>query len=401
MTHPGVASSRFPQYGVAGKVALVGVTVSWVLTIAAFVLLGVTTAAGVRGNLFHYQDAAVGAIYPALGWLLLRRLGSHPVGWILMAAGLSGALGAFSEEYVTVGFELYPGSLPVVTEVAWVGAWTWSFFYALLPLLLLVFPDGTVPSRRWTPFLWLARLPVVALPGVLAVATWGVPISVLASSEDPNFPAAMEVLFLSSGAVLVLALLAAIVSLAVRWRSSSGLARQQMRVFAQCAVAGVVTLGLSQWQIPGHEVLGVVAFVSVPVGMVAAILRYRLYDIDRLVSRTVAYAVLTVALLAVFFVSVFVLQLLIPAQSDLATAASTLAAAAAFAPLRQRIQTFIDARFNRSRYDAQKTVERFGRMLRSRTGMNEVSVDLASSVAAALEPTHLSIWLSDRSEQRT
>lgn len=366
---------------------------SWTVTAAALVLLGTTTRAGVEGNLFHYQDAIVGAIYPALGWLLIRRLGTHPVAWILLAAGVSGATGAFAEEYVTVGFELYPGGLPAVGTVAWVGSWAWSFFFALLPLLLLLFPDGKPLSRRWSPFLWLASVPIVAIPGVLAVATWGVPLEIFAASTDPDLPAPLGGLLAVAAGMYVLALLAAVASLAVRWRISSGAARQQMKVFFFCAASGVLALALSQSGAVGAELLGVVAFVLVPLGMVMAILRYRLYDIDRLVSRTVSYAVLTVALVAVFFVSVFLLQLLIPAQSDLATAASTLAAAAAFAPLRRRIQTFIDARFNRSRYDLDQTAESFGRRLRSGTGLGDVRADLTTLVSTTLEPRQVSLWI--------
>lgn len=242
-------------------------------------------------NLFHYQDAAVGLVFPALGWLVLRRQSSHPVGWILVVAGLSGALGAFGEEYVTVGSELYPGSLPAVAVVAWLGS-------------------------------------------------WGAPVEVLAASNEPDFPAALEWAFEAAILVLAVSLLASLLSLGMRWRLSSGVPRQQLKVFFLFAAAGVLCLILSQLELPGGELLGVIAFLLVPGGVVAAILRYRLYDIDRVVSRTVTYAAVIAVLLGVFFSTVFLLQLLLPAESDLATAASTLAVAAVFNPLRRRMQGF-------------------------------------------------------------
>lgn len=375
--------------------ATVLVVGSWILSVGSFVLLAVSWTSGMEDNLFHFQDAVVGLVFPALGWLVLRRQSLHPVGWILVVAGLSGALGAFGEEYVTVGFEVYAGSLPAVALVAWLGSWTWAFFFGLLPVLLLIFPDGNLLSRRWRPVLWVASVPPVLLPMLLAVMSWGAPVEVMAASAEPAFPAALEWAFEAGILVLAASLLAALISLGLRWRRSSGLTRQQMKVFFVGAAAGVLCLVLSQLEIPGGDLLGVVAFLLVPGGMVAAILRYRLYDIDRLVSRTVTYAAVTAVLVGIFFSTVFLLQLLLPTESDLATAASTLAVAAAFNPLRRRIQGFIDRRFNRARYDAARVAERFGRDLRSRAAAVDPTADLQRTVTTALEPSSVSVWLAD------
>lgn len=380
------------------RAAPVVAVLSWALAISSLVLLAVSEASGVEGNLFHYQDAAVGLAFPALGWLVLRRLGSHPVGWILMAAGLSGSLGAFGEEYVTVGHELYPGFLPAVAAVAWIGSWTWAFFVGLLPILLLVFPDGKLLSPRWRPVLWLAFLPPILAPLLLAVVTWDAPIEVLAGSEEPDFPGALGGVFEAGIVVLGVSLLAALISLAIRWRRGRGATRQQMKLFFLFAAAGVLCLILSQIETPIRDVLGVAAFLLVPAGMVAAILRYRLYDIDRLVSRTVAYGLLSAILITSYFGLVFVFRGLLPFSGDLPVAVSTLAVAAAFAPLRQWIQATVDRRFNRSRYDVERVASRFARALRTDTTVPDLQEGLQTVVATTLEPSHVSLWLPEETQ---
>ncbi|HEX2153693.1 MAG TPA: hypothetical protein VHL52_06925 [Acidimicrobiia bacterium] len=379
-----------------GRGASVITVASWLLSGGAFVLLAVAEASGIENNLFHYQDAAVGLVFPALGWLLLQRAGSHPVGWILVVAGLSGAVGAFAEEYVTVGLEV-SGFLPALRPIAWLGSWTWAFFFALLPALLLLFPDGHPPTPRWRPAMWLAGAPVVLLPVLLAVATWPASLETLASSADPNFPPALEALFAGAAVVFVIALLVALGSLAVKWRTSSGIARQQLKVFFICASAGVIALGFSQLETSFQDVFGVTAFLLVPAGMVAAILRYRLYDIDRIVSRTVSYAVVSAVLVAMFLALVFAFQLVLPGDGDLATAASTLAVAATFNPLRRRVQAFIDRYFNRSRYDAVATLESFSLTVRSEGELPEVRELLIAVTAETVEPAFLGLWLRESS----
>ena len=220
---------------------LVAVT-SWLLVAASFGLLLVSTQAGVEDNFFHYQDAAVGIAFPMLGWLLLRKAGSHPIGWIMLVAGLSGAVGACAEEYVTVGFDAHPGALPIVGVVAWVGSWTWAFFFTLLPVLLLIFPDGRLPSSRWRRAAPVVVAPVVLLPGVLAAATWSAPIESLAGTDQPDFPAALEVLFGASVLLVAAAIVLALISLLVRWRESHAVVRQQLKVFSFAAVVGVVSI---------------------------------------------------------------------------------------------------------------------------------------------------------------
>jgi hypothetical protein len=385
---------------VSRRIAPVLLVSSWLLSVGAFILLALAETGGIEENLFHSQDAAVGLVFPVLGWLVLRRLGSHPIGWILIAAGLSGAVGAFAEEYVTVGFDLYPDALPAVEIIGWIGSLTWAFFFALLPLFLLLFPDGKLPSPRWRPSLWLALVSVTVLPLVLAVATWSAPIEILAGSSEPDFPPALEAIF--GGAVVALgaALLVALGSLAIRWRRSAGAARQQMKVFFLCAAAGVLALIVSQVDTPAQTVLGVIAFLLVPAGMVAAILRYRLYDIDRLVSRTVSYAAVTAVLVGIFLALIFGFQQVLPGDSDLATAASTLAVAALFNPLRQRMQDFVDRRFNRSRYDAVETIESFSRTVRTEAGLPEVEDVLVSVAAQTMAPASLGLWLRDPAKER-
>ncbi len=366
---------------------------SWALVIGAGALLVAVGTAGVEGDLFHYQDAAVGLAYPYLGGVVLRRSPRHPVGWILVAAGLSGALGVFAEEYVTLGEVVADGGLPLLEPIAWLGSWTWAFFFSLLPLLLLLFPDGALPGPRWRPVLAGTLVPSVLIPALLAVHNWGAPPGLLAGQVEPRFEGAMAWLFTTASMLLVGALVAAVVALGLRWRRSRGVARQQIKAFFVSATAGVGCLVLSQLESPAQEPLGVLAFLLFPAGMVAAISRYHLYDLDRVVSRTVAYAAVTSILAITYLTLVFGLNSVLPGEGQAAVAASTLAVAALFDPLRRRVQSSVDRRFNRARFDAARTVESFSRRLRLTARVGDLRQELLDVAAHTLQPASVSLWL--------
>jgi hypothetical protein len=270
-----------------------------------------------------------------------------------------------------------------------------------LALLLMVFPTGRLPSRRWRPVAWaagavfvLAALSSPLLPGSPADGLRPNPIAI------PALEGVLRLAYATANAVLFGVILAALVSLVVRFRRATGVERQQLKWFAYgtallllLPVAGAVGARLGD---TAGELLVAAIVSALPVAIGIAVLRYRLYDIDRLVNRTVVYGLLTVLLAGVYAGLVFALsQLLNPAdqQSALAVAASTLVVAALFQPARRRIQGLVDRRFNRRRYDAARTVAAFSTRLRDQIELDTLSTELLAVVDQTVQPVQLSLWL--------
>jgi hypothetical protein len=341
---------------------------------------------------YYYEDAAVALAFALLGAVVAAHRPENPIGWLFLAIGLSGAVGVVSNEYVHYTLATAPGALPGGPVVAWLSLWTWWPAYGLVPLVLLVFPDGRLPSPRWRWAAWLAGAGVALLTLGIAATTLGDPVRFALSEEEPGGVAGL-VLAVSVGAAAV-SFLAGLASLALRWRRAWGNEREQLKWVAFAAgLALVANMVLQVLQLPG---LGLAGVVLVPVGAAVAILRYRLYDIDRLISRTVAYGLLTALLGLVYVAGVFVFgRLLNPGGEDstLAVAASTLAVAGLFQPARHRIQTVVDRRFNRRKYDAAKTVEDFSARLRNEIDLDTLSAELLAVVNQTMQPTGVSLWL--------
>jgi hypothetical protein len=341
---------------------------------------------------YYYEDAAVALAFALLGAVVAAHRPENPIGWLFLAIGLSGAVGVVSNEYVHYTLATAPGALPGGPVVAWLSLWTWWPAYGLVPLVLLVFPDGRLPSPRWRWAAWLAGAGVMLLTLGIAATTLGDPVRFALSEEEPGGLAGL-VLAVSVGAAAV-SFQAGLASLALRWRRAWGIERDQLKWVAFAAgLALVANIVLQILQLPG---LGLAGVVLVPVGAAVAILRYRLYDIDRLISRTVAYGLLTALLGLVYVAGVFVFgRLLNPGGEDstLAVAASTLAVAGLFQPARHRIQTVVDRRFNRRKYDAAKTVEDFSARLRNEIDLDTLSAELLAVVNQTMQPTGVSLWL--------
>jgi hypothetical protein len=258
--------------------------------------------------------------------------------------------------------------------------------------VLLVFPDGRLPSPRWRWAAWLAGAGVAVMTLGMAASTLGDPVRIALSEEEPGgLPGLVLDVSVIAAAV---SFLAALVSLAQRWRRARGNEREQLKWVAFAAgLALVANIVLQIFQLPG---LGLVGVVLVPVGAAVAILRYRLYDIDRIISRTLGYGLLTALLGLVYVAGVFVFgRLLNPGgkPSELAVAASTLAVAALFQPARRRVQAAVDRRFNRARYDAARTVAAFSARLRDQIDLDTLSTELLAVVDQTMEPTQVSFWL--------
>jgi hypothetical protein len=258
--------------------------------------------------------------------------------------------------------------------------------------VLLVFPDGRLPSPRWRWAAWLAGAGVAVMTLGMVASTLGDPVRIALSEEEPG---GLPGLVLDVSVIAAAAsFLAALVSLAQRWRRARGNEREQLKWVAFAAgLALVANIVLQIFQLPG---LGLVGVVLVPVGAAVAILRYRLYDIDRIISRTLGYGLLTALLGLVYVAGVFVSgRLLNPGgkPSGLAVAASTLAVAALFQPARRRVQAAVDRRFNRARYDAARTVAAFSARLRDQIDLDTLSTELLAVVDQTMEPTQVSFWL--------
>lgn len=351
-------------------------------------------------------------VFATVGAVVASRRPGNAIGWIFCVIGFSNGVLTFSHEYALYGLFTEPGSLPAAAGVI-----ESTYFLAglqfglLITFALLLFPDGRLPSRRWLPVAWMCALGVVLMTaglGLGAVQIGGRELMdrlIEGSETVPVGGTGIAGLLNGIGHILVFAgLAAAVVSLFVRrWRADR-VERQQIKWFAYAAA--MFALAILSFALPWpeiiSEVLEVATAVFIPVAIGIAVLRYRLYDIDRLVNRTLVYGVLTVTLVAVYAGGVASLQYVFRAltgqESQLAVVASTLAIAALFGPLRRRIQTFIDRRFYRRKYDATKTLEAFGARLREETDLERLGDDLVAVVRETMQPEHVSLWLRSASQ---
>jgi hypothetical protein len=339
------------------------------------------------------------------GAIISSRLSANAVGWIFLAIGLLlGLLFAFGA-YADLGIDVEHGSfLPGSRFAAWVG--TWIFIPAAfgLPMfLLLLFPDGHFVSKRWRSAGWMLGVIVIFATVVKALVPGNIPPGL----ENPLAPVgpAGEVFRALDSLTDALALPAfglAVAGLVVRLWRSRGVERQQLKWFAYCAALVGAGLGASVFLPDGWAqdlafLVGLLALAGLPVAAGIAIFRYRLYGIDVIVNRALVYGPLTATLVAVYVGSVitlqYVLQALTGGESQVAIVASTLLIAALFNSLRYRIQSFIDRRFYRRKYDARRTLEAFSARLREETDLDHLGRDLVSVVRNTMQPEHVSLWL--------
>jgi hypothetical protein len=341
-----------------------------------------------------------------VGAVLASRRPRHPVGWLLLAVGLSLQFSNFASDYVHYGVMVRPGALPAASYLTGFYNSGTVVMVACIGFVVMLTPTGSLPSPRWR---WWARA-VMAATVVLVVSAAFDPRPL--EPEDPTFqgplaaPPALSGLLAVAGAAGVVTLLVGLVvaagSLVVRYRRARGLERQQLRWLALAAALSAVMLLAAVASAVLGASLGVVlvaAGVSVavlPLATGAAILRYRLYDLDRIISRTLAYGLLTVLLGLGYAAVVLGLSRLLPQDSSLVVAAATLAVAAVFQPARRRIQTTVDRRFNRRRHDAAQTIATFSARLRDQVDLDTLSSELLAVVDQTMQPTRTSLWLRPR-----
>jgi len=350
-----------------------------------------------RGSLL-----AVFVAFATVGAFVSARQPRNAVGWMFLGIALLVSLSVFGGEYANYVFIEQPGSLPGGYLAGWLYLWTWFPALALITLVPLLFPDGRVPGPRWRPLLWT----IVGFVGAVVVLWWvrPGPLSDPGEAVWPDNPigiAALEPIYdhleAVSTFVLVPVLVLTATAAVVRFRRSHGDQRQQLKWMTFGAVVWVVWVPLSSF-ITGDvgDVLFALTIGVLPAATAIAMFKYRLYDIDRVISRTLVYGSLTAILGAAYAGLVLAGQGLFSSfagGSNLAIAVSTLAVAALFRPALRRIQAVVDRRFYRCRYDAARTLEAFGARLREEIDLHALGDDLRGVVVETMQPAHVSLWL--------
>jgi hypothetical protein len=337
-------------------------------------------------------------VYPLVGGLIAARRPANPVGWLLLAFSSGVGLTNATYLYSVLGLIVSPTPLPGAEVAARTDAWLWIVGLCPLAAAILLYPSGRLPSPRWRWPLRSCLVPVVLGLGV-GISNWGEPgRRLLLAEELPPRPARVfEAVVVPALLVLILIGVAALI---VRFRRGSWEERQQIKwvvLSSTCLLlSGLIVTALPRL-LPSllEELLSIAAFMAVPISIAIAILRHRLYDIDRIINRALVYTVVTVILSAAYgLISVAGVALgsgFDVFRSDLAVAGATLAVAAAFRPLRRRTQSFVDRRFYRSRYDAGRTVEGFSARLRDEVDLDSLTRDLLATVNRTLRPEYASV----------
>jgi hypothetical protein len=385
----------------AGRVAW-GLWALTVLAVAPTLLL-----ASVNGPSSARNSAVVALVilaFSTVGALVASRRPGNPIGWLFLAGATCWIFGELALEYAVYALVTAPNTLPAGAWAGWFGGWARGMGWLIIALfLLLLFPTGRLPSPRWRPVLWGAVLFCLFFTAVIWLAPTSSDLRLTFVTnplglELPTMNLLLEVLYLALPLTLVVSGAAVI----VRFRRSRGDERQQIKWFAY-AVAVMVSLFLFWFSlaltglVPPDALLWTVPLLGLPAGVGVAVLRYRLYDIDRIINRTLVYGLLTVVLALVYAGSVVALQrvfiVLAGEDSQLAVVVSTLVISALFNPLRRRIQAFIDRRFYRRRYDAKATLEAVSARLRDETDLDRLGDELVSAVSETVQPARASLWL--------
>jgi len=376
-------------------------------------VLALTIAAVPLASLAHQGlDASRGSVpvwvsapFAVVGFALAWRKPGNLLGWIMLGAAVFLVLSEDASFYTVADYRLRQGDLPL-GWVALLAQPGWAPGIVLFGLAVLLFPDGQPPSPRlrwmvWAyagaAMLWIGGAVTVTVGAIIGHHTQvdsGGNLLLLTGTDRAAawWNVAQDVFF----ALLVVCWLVSLAGQVLSYRRSSGERRQQLKWLLAGSAVTFVAVGISVINSGGSPVAGVISlagFFAIPLSVGVAVLRYRLFDIDRIVSRTLAYAIVTGLLVGVYAGIVLLATDVVSINAPVAVAASTLAAAALFNPLRRRVQRVVDRRFNRARYDADKTVAAFTVRLKDAVDLDSVRDDLLSVVQQALEPAHLSVWL--------
>jgi hypothetical protein len=356
------------------------------------------------------DNTLTAVFYPTVGALVASRRPENPVGWLLCLYGLAISISYFCAEYAIYALLAEPNSLPAGEAMAWIVSWVLPIISGLTVFYILLFPTGRLPSRRWR---WLGWLTVTFVVGgvILAAFSSGALLGILGPMRNPLGIEGFSNIYYKAILFIMAPLLTAAAALAVyiRLRHAIGVERQQIKWFAYAAAAYVCgstfayiiprVIDTPLWFERVGFALNNGFLPAIPIAIGIAILRYRLYDIDVIINRTLVYGSLTAMLALVYFGGVTATQAVLQTLTgreklpQLAIVVSTLLIAALFTPFRHRIQSFIDRRFYRRKYDAAKTLEAFSAKLRTETDLDALSDDLVGVVRETMQPEHVSLWL--------
>jgi hypothetical protein len=360
--------------------------------VAAMVALAVLLPRDLQPALFASLVVWIGS-FGFVGGLIAIRVPGNPVGWLLWLSGACASVAFAGSDYAGYSIEHAEGTFPGTLAIAWLASWMWIPAIALTLICVpLLFPDGRLPSRRWRAVAVLGALGTAGaslvafapvLPNVDKVPN---PLAI------PQLAALIAIVGFPPGPLMAAAILISLTAPIVRYRRAGEIERRQLKWFGFVLVIVVLVFALAP------DELSFVSLALLPVAIGIAILRYRLYDIDRIISRTVSYAALTAILAAVFVGGVVSIQVAIEQElpgNSLAVVASTLAVAILFQPLRRRIQAATDRRFNRPRYDAQRTVDTLAGRLRVQADLRELTREVLSATTDSVQPSSAWLWLRE------
>ena len=357
---------------------------------------------------FWLENTVFPISFSIIGAIIASRLPANPVGWLFCAAALISAVAHLGAEYAIYALLARPGSLPAGLALSWLAYWVWIPFIGCLALSLLLFPDGRLPQgKRWR---WLARIVVLSTIGgaVWLALSPGAMVNLGAIRNPVGIEGLPDGYEPVQTIVFALLFVVAVSTLVLRLRRATGIELQQIKWPAYTAV---IATGSSLLQHTISDVVGwlwlewaayvvsIAALVGFPISVAIAIARYRLYDIDVIINRSLVYGLLSAMLVTIYFGSVTIIQSIFriltgqEQQPQFAVVVSTLTIAALFNFLRQRIQAFIDRRFYRRKYDSRKTLEAFSVKLRDETDLDALNEDLVSVVRETMQPAHVSLWL--------
>jgi hypothetical protein len=382
--------------------------VAWSMSVVYVVGLLLGTILAVANGTFQ-RDAASQIMlglgftaFMAVGALIVAYRPSNAIGWVFSAIALLAFTGQLASEYAIYAYVTRPGSLPSAILAAWYSSWPWYLVLALaLVFLPLLFPTGRLLSPRWRSVAWLAGAATAALTALGAlradlntvsdqVIANPIGIAAVDNPEESTVGAALFILLIALAA-------AALASLVIRFRRSRGVERQQLKWFTYAGALLPLAVVGDFLPAPVGNLLFAVPVVFLPVAAGIAILRYRLYDIDRLINRTLVYGLLTALLAGVYAGVVLVLGQVFGGVGrdppSWAVAGATLTVAALFQPARRRIQAVVDRRFNRRKYDAARTVEAFSLRLRDEVDLDALAGELLAVADQTMQPKHASLWL--------
>lgn len=374
---------------------------AWLLCAVAIALLAASAVLAVTNGLRSTDDWGTGAYpllvcipaatFPVVGALIASRRGGNAVGWVCLAIGLGIGAQLAATRYAAYALDTSHSAPSAERWAAWFGYWG-SFPFTSCIFVILLFPDGRLPSRRWRGVAVLAFVGILTtniadalIPGAMT------PLSVTNPVGLDGAKATLQAIGAVGSALIALSILGAGASIVVRFRRGRGIERQQLKWFA-FVVAVMLAMVVPFEGSPLVQDLVTVLFAGLPAAAGIAILRHGLYDIDVVINRMLVYGALTATLGAAYLSAVLLLQLVLSPSSDIAIAASTLAVAALFRPARARIQAVVDRRFYRHKYDAARTLETFGAQVRNEVDLTELEAHLRAVALETMQPAYVSLW---------